>query len=394
MNTSRAAWEQIIMISGEENVDHLRPTITVDNEIPYVVWDDSSDGDSDIYLSNLTNDTWQPKMKLNHDYGVMLPDQNESKELQFDAHIVVENGKIYALWIGNRDGDADIYYRYFDGVFWHPEVKLNEDNYIEWQSNPRIAVDRGKVHAVWVNPENPWQDTGDVDIHYRYFDGISWYPEEIIGNDTGDDPQNWPAIAAVNDRVHIVWADMGDGDADIFYIQSDGGSWQLEQEISIDTLLNETQLDPAIAVEDDYVHVVWADRKDSDYDIFYRYYNGASWHPEMEISQDTLQELQQRPMIAVEDDHVFVTWEDYHDGDSDIYFRYYDGSSWSSAEEISSDVVDEYQIRPHITVNNKIVHIVWMQEHNQTFGIYYRTGIPKTTVLPSQFQYIDVLVYL
>ena len=126
---------------------------------------------------------------------------------------------------------------------------------------------------------------GDWDIYYRYYDGMSWQPEMEISTDSGTEWQRQPTVAAYGGKVHVAWVDEGGVDHDIFYRHFDGISWQPEQEISTDVTM-EMQEHPDVAVEGDSVQVTWEDRGDGDFDIYHRFFNGTGWQPEEEVSTD------------------------------------------------------------------------------------------------------------
>jgi uncharacterized membrane protein len=81
------------------------------------------------------------------------------------------------------------------------------------------------------------------------------------------------------------------------------------------------------------------------------------------------------PKIAVEDDKIYVVWQDNNDtnsagsGDYDIFFRYFDGSIWSKIQVISEPIPgintntwDSYY--PDIAVENGKIYVVWQDQYN------------------------------
>ncbi|MCK4445401.1 MAG: hypothetical protein KAW09_12710, partial [Thermoplasmata archaeon] len=265
--------------------------------------------------------------------------------------------------------DWDIYYRYFDGTAWQPELEISTDTGRELQWVPSIAVDGDKVHVVWQDYEG-----GDWDIYYRLFDGTNWGPEQEISSDVVAEWQKHPSVAVNGDRVHVVWQELGNWEWDIYYRHFNGTTWQPELEISTDTAIEEEQRLPSVAVEGDRVHVVWADEGGGDYDIYYRYFAEGSWQPEQEVNIDGGIERQFEPSIQVAGGDVHVVWRDEGGGDYDIYYRYNDGTDWKEVVDISSDLGVERQVNPSIAVDGSAVHVVWEDERDGDYDIYYRKG--------------------
>ncbi len=112
--------------------------------------------------------------------------------------------------------------------------------------------------------------------------------------------------------------------------------------------------DPQIAVEGDRIYVVWEDYTNyntagGDSDIFYRMYNGNTWSNIVVISEpnpsgDTNDQASANPDIAVEDGNVYVVWHDFNDtynagaGEGDIFFRCNLGSGWEDVQVISEPI--------------------------------------------------------
>jgi hypothetical protein len=113
-------------------------------------------------------------------------------ENQWPGDITVENGKVYVVYV-YRDipVDAEIFYRYFDGITWQPALEISTDKGMEYQQSPDIAVENGIAHVVW--QEGVWG--GENDIYYRRFvppiidlqitnDDIVFNPDSPVVNGT------------------------------------------------------------------------------------------------------------------------------------------------------------------------------------------------------------------
>jgi hypothetical protein len=97
-----------------------------------------------------------------------------------------------------------------------------------------------------------------------------------------------------------------------------------------------------------------------------------------------------RPAIAVENDKVYVVWEDENDTngagtDWDIFYQYYDGNQWSDVQVISEPVPGSglntgRSYRVDIAVENGNIYVVW-RDQNNTYGagtdsdVFYRCNL-------------------
>ena len=106
VKSSKTFWDPIVELNKSQSVDLKPPTISADNGIVDIAWSESSEGDSDIYLSSFRNESFRSKVEISQDYGQTLNTQNGNNESQWNANIIIEDEHIHAVWLGNRDGDA------------------------------------------------------------------------------------------------------------------------------------------------------------------------------------------------------------------------------------------------------------------------------------------------
>lgn len=250
---------------------------------------------------------------------------------------------------------------------WDPVEEISEDKRIEYQRYPAISADAGKAYAVWA-------DNGDkdYDIMVREHDGAAWQLEEEVNTDDRDIDQFLPDIAADGGVVHVVWHDPINGDYDIMYRRKSGGAWDPLRELSADVGI-ESQQNPVVAAADGKAYVVWQDGRGGDWDIFFRYHDGTVWSSIQEISVDSGSEAQSLPSISAGGGRAFVVWEDAGGGDNDIMMRVFDGASWGSIMEVSQDSTSEIQNVPDVAYDVGKVHVVWEEFRTTDRDIYHRS---------------------
>lgn len=303
-----------------------------------------------------------------------------------------------------------------------PDRQLNEvaENH---QRFPMVHADENLVVAVWEDSQGDYPIYGK-NVYLRWSDdgGETWKPalqvnETFAGHDVND--QKRPAVAvAPNGNIVVTWQDHRDDSFDI-YVQvftyaggslipcHDDGDCSLACDLEteacnfrVDTDANEQdQILPDIAVDkaNDF-YVVWQDRRNGNDDIFMvrSYYSGTQllWGDDTMVLDFPSTTQQASPTVSAveglkvtdiecnvldpgpppdvectieteEATYVVVAWEDWREGDADIYLTYSDdgGETFVVDERLnddklanSSNSVD--QLAPAVAVNQWLKDIM------------------------------------
>jgi uncharacterized protein YjbI with pentapeptide repeats len=426
-------WGQIeviseIVISQNININYSNdPAIAVENDKIYVVWNDrtniSNNGaDYDIFYRYFNGSIWSEIQIISEP----IPNKDVSRFDSVLPDITVKNSKIYVVWkdynnISNSGLDADIFCRCnLTGNGWENIQILSEpiqDKNINigdclW---PKIAVENGKIYAVWQDNNNTNNAGTDYDIFYRCnLTGMDWediqiISEPLIGANKNTGNSEWADIVVNNNKIYTVWSDRNNTDnagtdSDIFFkCNLTGSSWEPVQIISEPFKGKNINMGgssfPSITVEDNKIYVVWYDLNNTigagtDSDIFYRCnLTGLGWE-EVQVISEPVQNQNfntadsTNPEIAVENGNIYVVWMDNNDtdgssNDMDIFYRCnLNGLSWEEVQVISEPVT-AYNFNtgqsnwPDIVVNHGKSHIIWV-DNNNTDGsgvdddIFYR----------------------
>jgi hypothetical protein len=414
--------EPILGQSG--NSDSYAPEIAVENEMVYVVWYDKTNlngvggTSNDIFLRIFDGNSWS-SIEVVSEPTLGGADDNDGESQSPD--IAVENGNIYIVWkdtwkpSGYTGTDEDIFFRHFDGTQWGPIQVISEPNFsgddnTDRSLAPSIAVENGKVFVVWRDNTDITADgTTDFDVFYRAnitatgWENIQIISESVVGVDTKNSYTTSPIINVDNNKQYIVWTDDLDHDGagldtDIFYRANLTTSWEdiqvISEPIKGRDVNQDTSYDPAIAVENDKLYVVWWDDNNTngasssipDFDIFYKCnLTQSNWEDTQVLSEptpgaDINDGSSETPDIAVENGVIYVIWKDNYNYtnssktvlDYDIFFIYNSSSigGWSNFFVVSEPVLDKEENigsifeDPSIAVNKGKCHIVWDDDND------------------------------
>ena len=271
--------------------------------------------------------------------------------------VAVLGDHIHIMWVDGTPGNADVFYRRStDGGATFGDI-VNLSNTPEG-STPRFAVSGSNVYLIW-QEDFPGPD----EIFYRRSvdGGATFGPTENLSNNSGGSED--PAIAVFDNSVYVVWRDTTPGNFEIVYRFSNDGGSTFEPTENLSNNSGRSQA-PAIAVSDDKVHIVWRDFTDSIpdgsntvySDILYRHSanGGATFDSTINLSDNTGDSI--APSISSAGDNVYVTWSDNSpeglSGNYDILFRRSaDGGSTFGSTTNLSTDLG-YSISPKIAVNN------------------------------------------
>ncbi|MDX1521115.1 MAG: CARDB domain-containing protein [Anaerolineae bacterium] len=164
---------------------------------------------------------------------------------------------------------------------------------------------------------------------------------------------------------------------------------------SPDIRLNEVstglQTNPQIITNGQAVVIaVWEDGRNGeifDRDIFLRMStnNGLTWEPEIRVNDDPAGTNQRNPIVALsENGDLLVGWQDFRNGNFDIYAQHYvlSGSNLTPQGPnllVANDNIGQEQINPDVAVDESgNFHFVWQDKRNGNYDIFATSYISKT----------------
>ena len=180
-----------------------------------------------------------------------------------------------------------------------------------------------------------------------------WEPPEIVGSDPESD--GFPKITTnVDGKVWVIWESgrsTTNGRSDIYSSYKNGGSWSSALVVGP---VYYWDYCPDIGIDNlNRPVAVWAGWYESygnyQYDIFYSIYSG-SWSTR-QLLHPIDPGIDFNPTLLRDFSNVlWVSWESSRDVNRNIYTSYFNGSSWSSPQQITTNQVDE--ITPSMSVDS------------------------------------------
>src|SRR3972149_2485468 len=200
---------------------HGSPSIAVDNNNLYVVWEDDRFGFEELYFSTAEKNN----IKFKKDLPVVVDTGS-----QVLPSIAILNGTVYVTMMNKKNWDIDFTKGNYDIYFSHgikenriwrfsQNVRVNDDPTNASQYTPSLAFENGSVYIAWYDDRNK-----DFDIFYSTgrLENNNWkFDKNIrINDDTGNTDQMHPSIAVRNGEIFAVWEDEREGASNIYFSKS------------------------------------------------------------------------------------------------------------------------------------------------------------------------------
>ncbi len=368
-STIFAQWQTDVRLTYDGAQSYMsgphQKDIASSGNVLHVVWHDERTN-WDIYYkrSSDAGATWGADTRLSNG-----PAESHS------ASVAVSVSTVIVVWNDNRDGHMELFFiRSTDGgLSWGVETRLTTNDGFS-SCNVVAAISGSVVHAIW----NDARD-GNNEVYYKRSTdgGISWGTDTRLTNNASDLYE--PSIAVSGLFIHTVWYDNRDGNWEIYYKRSTNGgaNWGADTRLSSTPIVSELT---HVAASGSIVHVAWQDdRHGNNKQIYYRRSTdgGTTWGSEVHLSDNA--GYAAAPSITVSDLNVHITWQDNRNGNFEVYYkRSTDGGlNWGSDTRLTN--ASGNSLRTFSTITGTAVHVVWMDERNGNWEIFYKqdpTGNP------------------
>jgi hypothetical protein len=231
----------------------------------------------------------------------------------------------------SNDNDFDLVLRWFDGANLGPisEITANDNGAMDWSFS--VAVYNNRLYIVWETDVGGWISS-QVDIVVKSFDGVSWSNRKTLSpaNDgTKDEIPGtyvWFNPVKKQDELWVIWG-RGDGNPDntgdinIVVRSYDGITWTPMQEISYPDVQVQNMGQVLIGYED-RLYAIWIDGTESVIidqsptlivfkiygNIDIRSYDGYEWSAIKELTPEGITNKASDPYITVYNGKLYATW--------------------------------------------------------------------------------------
>jgi hypothetical protein len=231
----------------------------------------------------------------------------------------------------SNDNDFDLVLRWYDGANLGPidEITKNDDGAMDWSFS--VAVYNNRLYIVWETDVGGWI-TSQVDIVVKSFDGVSWSNRKTLSpsnDDTKDEIPGtyvWYNPVKQQNELWVIWG-RGDGNPDntgdinIVVRSYDGVTWTPMKEISYPDVQVQNMGQVLIGYEN-RLYAIWIDGTESVIvdqsptlivfkiygNIDIRSFDGYEWSAIKELTPEGITNKASDPYITVYNGKLYATW--------------------------------------------------------------------------------------
>lgn len=301
------------------------------------------------------------------DVRISSGESNASLHLRMGHSIVASGDTVHITWMGNKDGNFEIYYRRSvdAGKSWEMEKRLT--NYPDSSRHPMLAISGNYVYIFFVDKRD---SSFNIYLLVSENGGSTWSTEKQL-NRTPYPDYLMDAVASGND-IYLSGTYTESEFTYVFFMHSsdNGKSWNSTKEIFKKSKINSSL--SSIVVNRQKVLLFWSD---VDVTGSHQWMNlssdkGSTWGSAIEFVSSTNSNYY--PRLCNQGDTVFTVWLSNQPGNTELFFTKSSnfGATWSNDYRLTANPGSSIYPNAVFTGNN--LYIVWLDNTNSNIELFYK----------------------
>lgn len=285
--------------------------------------------------------------------------------------LAVSGDTVFLVWTFSWfNAGHQVIYKYNDGTTWRGDSTIGFlGNWRLHNWYPSCALDvAGRLHVVWESGE--YEYGAGYDLSYTSSSQGVWNGQQHF---VASPSNTWhPVIAAAADgKVYVCWQDDRDGGFRLYYKVLGSAGWGGDIAVPGSQVFASS---PSIAAGGSSIAVAWQDFRSGVFQIHAKELGPAGWGEDSAVSRSS--QGAYAPCLASDAaGNYHLVWEDWQDGNAEIYYRRYDraGGTWGPETRITAE---PWRSRAPVLVcrGDSLVDVFWEDDRSGYYQIMSRTA--------------------
>ena len=290
--------------------------------------------------------------------------------------VAVQGSLVHVVWFDRRNATAtnpwnfEIYYRHSidGGTTWVTDTRLTSDTARSYF--PAVAVYQATVHVVWQDSRD-----GHFQTYYKRStnDGTTWSNDYRLASSGRE--QLTPSVSCSGDTVVVVWSEsVAAGNYEVYAARSTdaGVTWASVTQLSTSGHLAQF---PSITVQPGAAYCTWQDNKSDPTKcrVYFRRFVGGSWQTEQALSDQGSYYSLGPSVTSDGGSRVLVAWHDNRTNNAKwkIYSRLSNssGGGFGNSDVLFSDTTCTYSELPNVKMLGADAYAVWSDNAGDNFEV-------------------------
>jgi len=252
-------------------------------------------------------------------------------------------------------------------LIWSDEIRLTTN--VTLDGYPSIAqMNDGRIWIAWKARRD-----GNSNIYYKIYNW-KWSDDKRLTTDIKEDIS--PSITQLkNLTIWVVWPSNRMSSYDLFYKSSSDNGLSWSNDTRLTTSGNNYQ-PSVLQTSDGKIWVAWMADLTTTYDIYYKVFNGSTWSNDTPLITDS--SLDNNPvLIQTQNGKIWIIWSSNRSGDFEIYYKTFDGTTWSPDEPLTTDTKKDDTDPAIFQTVDGVIWVIWASSAfspTATDDLYYKTS--------------------
>ncbi|HOT20013.1 MAG TPA: hypothetical protein PLX22_08695, partial [Spirochaetota bacterium] len=288
----------------ESNYQKLRPFIIWDNNNYAVVYEVNYSGFSQILFSKLELDG----TKIISDNAI-----SDGNSIAWYPHIIFNEDRYLITWYDSKNSNFEIYLKIIgiNGNIIIDSTRLS--NSTTASRRPVIAWNGNDLGIVWEENINPNSTLNYLSINRL---GQIIY-ESTITSISG--VSAFTSIAYDNYSYALVWSDMRNGNAEIYFTKINSQGLKILDDIRI-TVATGDSIFPSLVYNGQNFAISWQDNRSGNNEIYFALINSEGLKLTNDINISNTLGVSQNPYLLWNGYEYALAWDDIIDNNREIFF--------------------------------------------------------------------------